>query len=321
MAVYTHLSAQDINNLLTQYEIGTLVDYQPIAEGIENSNYLLQTSTNKYVLTIFEKRARLEDLPFFLTLKQHLAHKGFPCPAAITSKTNDLLCQLHHKPAVIISFLEGKSILAPSKNHCHEVGKTLANLHRHTADFTSKRPYDFGFTALRELYRTIEPHINLSALALPMLDMVELLDTLENNWPDNLPQGIIHADLFPDNVLFSNDKISGVLDFYFASHDNLLLDLAITINAWCFDTQNQLDMSKARALLTAYHTHRPIGGNEFKAFPSFLLFAACRFLLTRLHDSIHSTKDALVTPKDPNEYLAKCHLHQQHSIQWKDLVT
>ena len=313
--MYTQLSNETISELLTaHYAVGELAYAVGIAQGVENSNYLLgldaQGAESKAILTLYEKRMDPAQLPFFLGLMQHVAQAGVQCPLPIARRDGGLISEVSGKPAALVSFLSGKSRTVLKPEHCAEVGAALARLHGATAGFDGHRPNALSLDGWQALSATIAPRLDEIQHGLRDLVQDELA-YLEPHWScvHGLPHGIIHADLFPDNVFFTGDAVSGIIDFYFACDDALAYDLAITLNAWCFEGR-ECNLSKARLLVKRYTQHRPLSDAERQAFPLLLRGAALRFLLTRAYDLLHHEKSALVTPKDPLEYVAKLKFHR-----------
>jgi len=310
MAVYTDVTAEELAGFLAGYELGELLAYKGIAEGTENSNFLVHTATGNYILTLYEKRVAAKDLPFFLGLMQHLASRGITCPQPIENKKGEALGKVAGRPAALISFLDGLWIRRPSAVHCAGLGEALAKLHLAGLDFGRKRRNTLSVDGWRPLFehcrgRADEVHRNLS-------DLIEKeLATLERDWPRGLPQGVIHADLFPDNVFFLGDTLSGMIDFYFACTDALAYDVAVCLNAWCFEADHSYNVTKGRALLQSYARVRPLQENERAALPWLARGAALRFLLTRLVDWFDVPAGALVRRKDPMEYFRKLRFHQK----------
>ncbi|WP_350333337.1 homoserine kinase [Coralliovum pocilloporae] len=309
MAVYTDVSDDMLADFLAQYEAGTLTSFKGIAEGVENSNYLLHTTGLSYILTLYEKRVDPNDLPFFLGLMEHLSARGLSCPTPIRNRTGETLGELAGRPAALISFLEGMWVRRPSALNCRQLGEAMAQMHVAGQDFAIERPNALSVESWRPLFEQSADDADTVAGGLRQIVRDEL-DYLEQNWPQDLPQGVIHADLFPDNVFFLSDRLSGLIDFYFACNDALVYDLAICLNAWCFEPDLSFNVTKAKALLVGYSRVRPLEPVEFDALPLLARGAALRFLLTRLHDWLRVPPGALVTPKDPLEYLRKLTFHQ-----------
>jgi homoserine kinase type II len=309
MAVYTDVGADDINEFLAGYDIGELRSYKGIAEGVENSNFLVHTAAGSFILTLYEKRVAEKDLPFFLALMEHLHARGLTCPQPVKNKQGGMLGRLAGRPAAIVTFLDGLWLRRPSAGHCGAVGEALARLHIAGADFKMKRANALSITAWRPLYEQAKARGDSVRPGL-CADIAKELDALDKAWPRDLPQGVIHADLFPDNVFFLGDKLSGLIDFYFACTDTLAYDVAICLNAWCFESDHSYNVTKGRALLKAYSTLRPLSAAERAALPVLARGAAMRFLLTRLVDWLAVPDGALVKPKDPLEYFRKLRFHQ-----------
>jgi len=309
MAVYTEISDDELTAFVAAYDIGHPVSLKGIAEGVENSNYLLQTDRDNYILTIYEKRVSARDLPFFLGLMDHLAGQGFPCPTPIHGRDGAALRQVAGKPAAIVSFLEGISVRRPTTKNCAPVGAALAAMHLTGDDFSTRRANALSVADWRPLYDRTKADADSVEQGLAA-NIAQELDYIERSWPRDLPSGVIHADLFPDNVFFLQDRLSGFIDFYFACNDYYAYDIAVCLNAWCFETDGSFNITKAKALLTAYRKKRPITPEELAALPVLARGAALRFLLTRLYDWLNQVPDALVRPKDPLEYWRKLHFHR-----------
>ncbi|MGO4712479.1 homoserine kinase [Bradyrhizobium sp. 2TAF24] len=309
MAVYTDVSAEELAEFLSRYDIGDLLSYKGIAEGVENSNFLLHTSRGYFILTLYEKRVDARDLPFFLGLMTHLAGHGLRCMQPVLTRGGEALGTLAGRPAAIIDFVEGVWPRRPNVQHCAAVGGALAQMHLAGADFTMTRPNALSLAGWRPLFAAVESRADeLQAGARALL--ARELDDLEHAWPRTLPTGVIHADLFPDNVLFLGEQLSGLIDFYFACNDILAYDVAICLNAWCFEIDHSFNVTKARAFLNGYNRVRPLSAAEQNALPLLARGAAMRFLLTRFVDWLNVPPGALVKPKDPQEYLRKLRFHQ-----------
>ena len=309
MAVYTDVAAEDLATFLAAYDLGDLLAYKGIAEGVENSNFLLHTSRGYFILTLYEKRVAAGDLPFFLGLMEHLAARGLTCPQPVKTRAGDTLGRLAGRPAAIVTFLDGMWIRRPSATHCAGLGRALAELHLAGADFRMTRPNALSVAGWRQLYDAAKGRADGVQGGLAAAIAAEL-ELLAKSWPRDLPQGVIHADLFPDNVFFLGDRLSGLIDFYFACTDTLAYDVAICLNAWCFESDHSYNVTKGRALLTAYAAKRALSAAERTALPLLARGAAMRFLLTRLVDWLEVPAGALVRPKDPLEYHRKLRFHQ-----------
>jgi len=309
MAVYTEIPDDELARFLAGYDIGTVVSMKGIAEGVENSNFLLVTERGQFILTLYEKRVDPADLPFFLGLMEHLAEHGITCPLPVRNRDGTALGRLAGRPAAIVTFLPGIWVRRPRAEHCIALGGALASLHLAGSGFAIRRPNALSVGGWRPLFDnclgradTVQPGLGA--------EIARELDTLEAAWPSNLPTGVIHADLFPDNVFFLNDRLSGLIDFYFACNDMLAYDVAICINAWCFEADASLNVTKARGLLAAYQAVRPLSADEAAALPLLCRGSALRFLLTRLYDWLNTPDNALVVKKDPLEYLKKLRFHR-----------
>jgi homoserine kinase type II len=306
MAVYTHVPFSVLETFLASYRIGSLRSLNEILEGVENSNFLFVTDQGLYILTLFEKRVKEEDLPFFIELMRHAAMKGLPCPLPIADEDGDVLHNLCGRPAAVVSFLDGQKIEAPTPHHCRQVGKVLAQMQRDASDIKLSRRNALSLAGWEDLTAKCTDRADSVAKGLGALITGELA-FLKQHWPDEtaLPYGIIHADMFMDNVFFKQDQLCGIIDFYFSCNDFLAYDLAITINAWCFENQKNFVPERAKAMIEGYESVRTLSEAERKALPLFLRGAALRFLLTRLFDWINHPPGALVRPHDPMEYSNK----------------
>ncbi|MCA0406545.1 MAG: homoserine kinase [Proteobacteria bacterium] len=309
MAVYTDVSAEDLAEFLTGYDLGLLLSFKGIAEGVENSNYLIETGGGRYILTLYEKRVKKDDLPFFLGLMGHLADRGINCPLPVKGHDGRALRELAGRPAAMVTFLEGVSYRRPTPTHCAALGTTLAGLHEAGKGFTLSRENALSIEGWKALVAQAGERADEVAPGLGVAIRNELAE-LETHWPRTLPMGIIHADLFPNNTLFVGDTLSGVIDFYFAAKDALAYDLAICLNAWCFEADNAFNVTKGRAMIEAYRARRLLNGAEIAALPILCRGAALRFLLTRLVDWLNVPPGALVRPLDPMEYYKKLRFHQ-----------
>jgi homoserine kinase type II len=309
MAVYTDVAVDELAEFLSAYDLGELLAYKGIAEGVENSNFLLHTSRGYYILTLYEKRVAANDLPFFLALIEHLAARGLTCPQPVKNRAGETLGRLAGRPAAIVTFLDGMWIRRPSAVHCAGLGRALAELHLAGADFAMTRANALSVAGWRSLYESAKDRADEVQKGLAAAIAAEL-ELLAASWPRDLPQGVIHADLFPDNVFFLGDRLSGLIDFYFACTDTLAYDVAICLNAWCFEPDHAYNVTKGRALLQAYAGKRALSDAERAALPLLARGAATRFLLTRLVDWLNVPPGALVKPKDPLEYYRKLRFHQ-----------
>jgi homoserine kinase type II len=310
MAVYTDVAADELAEFLSLYDLGGLLSYKGIAEGVENSNFLLHTARGTFILTLYEKRVAKDDLPFFLGLMTHLASHGISCPQPVTNKSGEVLGSLCGRPAAIITFLEGVWPRKPNAAHCARVGEVLAKMHLAGSNFAMSRANALSVSGWRPLFDRAADCADSVQVGLRDLIAREL-DHLESGvWPKQLPLGVIHADLFPDNVFFLGEELSGIIDFTFACNDMLAYDVAICLNAWCFEADHSFNVTKARAFLSAYGRERKLSDAEQAALPLLARGSALRFLLTRLVDWLNVPPGALVKPKDPLEYVRKLRFHQ-----------
>ena len=308
MAVYTHISAAELDAFWRDFDLPALTGFIGINEGTENSNYRIETETGPYILTLYEKRTKVEELPFFIALMQHLAGKSITCPQPVAARDGVALRHLAGRPALVTTFLPGQSVLRGiMPEHCYELGRALASMHLAVADFAPTRRNALDLTGWGELVAACADGADgvISGLRTTLLHELEILTA---SWPTALPRGIIHADLFPDNVFFRDGKLSGLIDFYFACSDAYAYDLAICLNAWCFEDHVAFNITKARQLLRGYHAVRPLNADELTALPLLCRGAALRFLLTRLYDVLHPKGGK---PRDPRDYLKRLNFHQQ----------
>jgi homoserine kinase type II len=309
MAVYTQVTDEELAQFLADYDLGRVISFSGIAEGVENSNFHVRTTGGSYILTLYEKRVAPQDLPYFVNLMEYLAARGLRCPTPLRARDGQALRKLNGRPAAVVSFLEGLWPRRLLPLHCAGVGDALARLHRAQQGFPMRRTNALSLAGWRSLVaackaRGDEVRTGLGA------GIVAELGFLETAWPSGLEEGVIHADLFPDNVFFLDDKVSGLIDFYFACNDFLVYDLAICLNAWCFEPDHSFNVTKARLLMSAYQKRRPLSAAETAALPVLCRGSALRFLLTRLYDWLNHPEGALVRPKDPLEYWAKLQFHQ-----------
>ncbi|MDX1732681.1 MAG: homoserine kinase [Aurantimonas coralicida] len=309
MAVYTDVSEPQLADFIGAYDIGELLSYKGIAEGVENSNFLLRTTAGTYILTLYEKRVNRSDLPFFVGLMEHLAERGLSCPLPVHTRAGESLGELSGRPAAIFTFLEGMWTRRPAPQHCRAVGEALAGMHGKAADFPLHRRNGLAVADWRPLFESCGDRVDGIEAGLAAEIGAEL-DFVEANWPADLPKGVIHADLFPDNVFFLSGELSGLIDFYFACNDLLAYDLAIAVCAWCFEQDGSFNITKGRALIGGYASVRPLSAAELAALPVLCRGAALRFLLTRLYDWLTVPDDSFVTKKDPMEYLGKLRFHR-----------
>ncbi|MDZ5452556.1 homoserine kinase [Labrys sp. ZIDIC5] len=310
MAVYTEVNDEDLACFVAEYDIGGVLACKGIAEGVENTNYILRTEKGAYILTLYEKRVRRDDLPFFMALMEHLSASGVTCPTPIRRRNGKVLGELAGRPAALISFLEGVWIKKPNVEHCGAVGRALAAMHNATLGFPMERPNALSLAGWETLYSQADGRADSVQAGLDAA-IAEELAFHRAHWPQGLPTGVIHADLFPDNVFFLNGRLSGLIDFYFACTDILAYDVAICLNAWCFEPDHAYNATKGRALLAGYRAVRPLSDAEMAAMPVLARGSALRFMLTRLVDWLNVPPGAMVKPKDPLEYWKKLRFHQR----------
>jgi homoserine kinase type II len=310
MAVYTDITEVELGAFLREYDLGELLSYKGIAEGTENSNFIVHTGSGSYILTLYEKRVEKADLPFFLGLMEHLARRGVTCPLPVHRRDGAVIGELAGRPAAVITFLEGMWPRRPTAAHCREVGAALASMHIAGADFALSRPNALSIDGWKKLWsgcraRADEVEQGLEA------EVAADFAALEAGWPSDLPAGVIHADLFPDNVFFLGDRLSGLIDFYFACNDAFAYDVATCLNAWCFERDHAFNLTKGTALLAGYQSVRPLSPAEVEALPLLCRGSALRFMLTRLYDWLHGPDGAMVKKRDPLEYVRKMRFHRQ----------
>ena len=310
MAVYTEVGEAELAAFLARYDVGRLLSYKGIAEGVENSNFLLRSEGGTFILTLYEKRVNPADLPFFVGLMEHLAGKGLSCPLPVQPREGDALGELAGRPAALFTFLEGMWSRRPTADQCGMLGKALAGMHLAASDFALRRENSLSVGAWRPLLEACGVDADRVEEGL-RAEIEAELTALEQAWPRTLPSGVIHADLFPDNVFFLQGELSGLIDFYFACNDVLAYDLAICLCAWCFELDGAFNVTKGRALIEGYESVRPLSEAERNALPLLARGASVRFLLTRLFDWINTPADSFVTKKDPKEYLRKSRFHRQ----------
>ena len=308
MAVYTKLAHQEVEQFLEQYNINNFKDYKGITEGVENTNYFINTLEQDYILTIYEKRVDENDLPFFINLLSNLSENKFPCPKPIANKNNEKINKIKNKNAALVTFLNGQSKNKITSEECFEIGKITAQLHEITKKFNISRKNNLSIESWQNIFeKIVKQKIDLDETIIKKTK--SYLNFLKDKWPKNLPQGIIHADLFPDNIFFTKNKVSGIIDFYFACNDFFAYEIAICINSICFDNNSTFNMTKAKNLIDGYSSIRTLDEEEKKFLPILSMGAAMRFFLTRLHDFYHTDNKAEVKIKDPFEYFKKIEFH------------
>tara|TARA_B100000965_G_scaffold402899_1_gene429878 strand:- start:119 stop:1069 length:951 start_codon:yes stop_codon:yes gene_type:complete len=312
MAVFTKISKEDIISFLNNYSIGNLLSFEGIVEGIENTNYKITTSNHDYILTIFEKRVNPKELPFFMSLQKELVAHGFDCPLPIENNNGTIINKIKNKSAVIMSFLNGNKLQEILPAHCKEVGSIIARFTNITKTSNLKRKNSLNISIWESIFNKCKKTKNQSYYHY-FNKLEDELSFLKNNWPTNLPKAIIHADLFQDNIFFKNDKISGVIDFYFSCNDFIAYELALAINAWCFNFNDGFLPKNYYSIIEGFQEYASIDTNEINSLNILLRGAAVRILVTRLHDMIYHPKNALVIPKDPKEYLKILNWHQENT--------
>jgi len=311
MAVYTKLSEKELKDFFLKYNLGNLLNYKEIQEGVENTNYFIQAEKGKFILTLYEKRVEEKDLPFFMSLMKNLFNSNFPSPEPIININGSYISEISKKKAAVVSFLDGKAKKNLSPENCFEVGINTAKLHLITKGLAGKRENELSINSWRKIYNKVKKdcskiHPNLSNI------IEKNLDEIENNWPKNIPSGIIHADLFPDNIFFNQNKMSGIIDFYFACNDFYAFEIAVCLNAFCFEGKNEnlsFNVTKAKKFINGYSKIRSLDEKEKKSLKILCQGAAIRFLLTRVFDYLNLTEGALVKIKDPIEYLKRLEFH------------
>ena len=311
MAVYTKLTENNLKEFFLKYNLGKLINYKGIPQGIENTNYSIETDKGKFVLTIYERRVQEKDLPFFMGLMRNLFDANFLSPEPIINNNGNYITEILNKKAAVVSFLDGSSKKNLNPNDCHMVGIQTAKLHMITKNLTGKRENKLSVDSWRKIYKKVQK--DCSRIHLNLTKTIEKnLDEIENNWPKNIPSGIIHADLFPDNIFFKNDKLTGIIDFYFSCYDFYVFEIAICLNALCFEGQKEnlsFNVTKAKKFIDGYSSIKKLTEEEKKSLKILCQGAAMRFLLTRVFDYLNLTEGALVKIKDPVEYLKRLEFH------------
>ena len=311
MAVYTKLSENNLKDFFSKYNLGKLLKFHGIQEGIENSNYFVKTDSGKFILTIYEKRVEEKDLPFFMGLMKNIFNENFPSPEPIINKNGNYITEIFGKKAAVVSFLEGTSKKNLTPDNCYEVGIYTAKLHMITKNLNIKRTNRLSVNSWRLIYRKIQR--DCSKIYPDLTKIIERnLEIIEDKWPKNIPRGIIHADLFPDNIFFKGSKLTGIIDFYFSCYDFYALEIAICLNALCFEGKNEnlsFNVTKAKKFIDGYSSIRKLTEEEKESLKILCHGAAMRFLLTRVFDYLNLTEDSLVKIKDPVEYLKRLEFH------------
>ena len=311
MAVYTKLSEKELKEFFLKYNLGKLLNYKGIKQGIENTNYFTETEKGKFILTLYEKRVEEKDLPFFIGLMKNIYDKNFPSPEPIINNNGSYISEILKKKAAIISFIDGNAKKSLSPNECYQVGTYTAKLHRITKNLNIKRENKLSVNSWRGIYNKVKKNCGKIYKNLPEI-IEENLNDIEKNWPKNIPSGIIHADLFPDNIFFKKNKLSGIIDYYFACHDFYAFEIAICLNALCFEGSRDnlsFNVTKAKKFIDGYSSIRVLEEKEKNSLKTLCKGAAIRFLLTRVFDYLNLTEGAIVTVKDPIEYLKRLQFH------------
>ena len=311
MAVYTKLSENELKDFFSNYNLGKVLNYKGIQEGIENTNYSIETEKGRFILTLYEKRVDEKDLPFFIGLMRNLFDKNFPSPEPIINKSGNYINKIVNKKAAVISFLEGQTKKVLTPNDCFQVGIYTAKLHLITKTLTGKRENKLSLNSWRDIYNKVKKDCSKIHENLPKI-IEKNLDEIEKNWPKNIPSGIIHADLFPDNIFFKNNKLSGIIDFYFSCNDSYAFEIAICLNALCFEGKNEnlsFNVTKAKKFIDGYSSIRKLTEEEKISLKILCQGAAMRFLLTRVFDYLNLIEGAIVKIKDPVEYLKRLEFH------------
>jgi homoserine kinase type II len=311
MAVYTKINSRDILSLSNDYKLGKIIKSEGIKKGIENTNYLLKTKTKKFILTIFEKRVQKKDLPFFMNLMEKLNQKNIICPKPLKTSANKHLSKIQNKPASIVTFLKGKDKVTLNHKNCFDIGRNIAKFHKAGSKIKLYRENSMSINKLDSLLKSIKFTTNKIDPKLK-ITLKGCLKDIKNQWPKKLPSGIIHGDLFVDNIFFNKNKFSGFIDFYFSSNDYLMYEIAICINALCFDKKRDsfvINNTKIKHLINGYETIRIISKKEKDSLNILCRGAALRYLLTRIYDYLNTPKTALIQIKNPNEYFQKLIIH------------
>ncbi|MEO8811714.1 MAG: homoserine kinase [Caulobacteraceae bacterium] len=310
MAVYTDIADGELDAFLAGFDVGDAVSFKGIAEGVENSNFLLETTRGRFILTIYERRVRAEDLPFFLGLMRWLAEHGYPSATPVADREGRMLGTIRGKPAALVAFLAGMAVRRPTADHCREAGEGLAWLHRAAEGFGGRRANDLGQAGWSALFAPLAPAAEGLKPGLAATIAADLRQ-LAADWPTGLPEGIVHGDYFPDNVFFRQGRFAATIDFYFAARDILAYDIGVALNAWCFEADGSFNVTLARAFVEGYRRRRTLGEAEKAALPLLARGAAMRFFLTRLNDWGATPSGSLVRPKDPLEYERKLAVHRE----------
>ena len=313
MAIYTKISKKNVISIEKKFNLGKIISFKGIKKGIENTNYLLKTKNNKYILTIFGKRVQKKDIPFFMNLMDKLANYKIICPKPQKNKKGNYLFNLKNKSAVIVSFLEGKDKNKLNTKDCYEIGKNVAKFHKASKKIKLYRKNSMSLNSWTNLLKKIGNNCNNIDVSLKEM-MTKSLTDIKKRWPRKLSNGIIHGDLFIDNIFFRNNKFYGYIDFYFSSNDFFMYEIAICINALCFDKKNRkfiFNKKKSKNLLKGYSSLKKLTKNEKNSLNILCRGAALRYLLTRTYDYLNTPKSAIIKIKDPHEYLQKLQIHNK----------
>ena len=320
MAVYTKLNKEEIILILSDYPIGKLIEFQGIQDGIENTNYFIKTKKGKFILTIFENRVNSKDIPFFINLMKFLNQNNFISPNPIENINGEILNNFKTKQYIIVNFLEGKPRVKISSNDCYLVGDLIGNIQHKCKNFSFIRKNSLSLERCNKIFQDCKKSISekeINILSDGLYDLIENnLDNCIKNWPNHLPKGIIHGDLFPDNIFFLNNRVSGVIDFYFSCVDIKIYEIAIVINAWCFEQNNTLNVEKVKNLVKGFTLHNNLTKDELFFLNILSKGASLRFLITRLFDWYHTPEDSYVNRKDPKEYIEKLLYFDTNSLDF-----
>ena len=315
MAVYTKISEDELKKFFLKYSLGKLLEHKEIKEGIENTNYFIRTESGKFILTLYEKRVDEKDLPFFIGLMKNLFDQNFPSPEPIINKNGNYISEILGKKAAVVSFVDGNAKKNLSPENCYNVGINTAKMHLITNNLNAKRENKLSINSWRKIYNKVKKDCSKIHSTLPST-IEKNLDIIEKNWPSNIPAGIIHADLFPDNIFFKKNKLSGIIDYYFSCNDFYAFEIAICLNALCFEGRNEnlsFNVTKAKKFIDGYSSIRKLNDLEKKSLKVLCQGAAMRFLLTRVFDYLNLTEGAIVKIKDPVEYLKRLEFHDSVS--------
>jgi homoserine kinase type II len=319
MAVYTDISDDELDAFLAEFDLGQATAFKGIAEGVSNSNFLLETDRGRFILTVYEARTKVDELPFFLNLLRWLAEHGYPCAPPMPARDGALFKTVRGKPAAIVPFLSGRAMRKPDAAHCREAGRGLAWLHKAAAGFPQSRVNDLGQPEWAGMFKGHEARAE--GLRRGLASQIQAdLDRFERDWPRDLPSGVVHADFFPDNVFFQSGRFAAAIDFYFACTDALAYDLAICLNAWCTEPDGALNATSASAFVAGYEGERRLSEQERAALPILVWGAAMRFFLTRLQDWGPTPEGALIKPHDPMVYVYKLDRHREAYASGEGLV-